>query len=121
MKLSCSQCPFGTYSSVNTTSIIWNEDILKQFTNKCQINKNDKIISNKCEGFKLMTSENYTSVIAGGDLEFPDAIYSYQFVYNIELKQDGKVMSINCRLYLPIRRIPWPITMVSLIFMLIMI
>jgi hypothetical protein len=97
---------------------------MPQFINKCQINKNDKILSNKCEGFKINKSENYTSVLAGGNLDFPDAMYSYEFIYNTELKQDGKVILINFRLYSLIKRIQYliiRIRMVSLTSMLIMI
>ena len=89
-KLSCRQCPFGTYSSINSTTIIWNKESILEFINKCELNKNDHI-SNQCEGFKLINQ----TVKAGGETLVKDSIYSYQLIYNTELKTDGKVNIVN--------------------------
>jgi hypothetical protein len=102
-KLTCRQCPYGTFSSVNSTNIIWNEQSFSKFIKKCKINKNDKVVSD-CEGFKLNKGINETTVIAGGSID-DDAMHSYQLIYNIELKQDGKVKYSKLRLHLLIKRI----------------
>jgi hypothetical protein len=91
-ELFCSRCPTGTYSTPETTKIVWNEVSLSKFITKCEVNIFNEIY---CQPFKLHTEKNYTSVIAGGDKLFKDAMYNYELIYNVQLKKKGRVLLFN--------------------------
>lgn len=92
-KLECSRCPRGTYTTRGRKIIdTWNEEVINEFQNNCYVmNDEDIKLNEQCENFQVRVNYDYTSLVVEHKNTKPGNMYSYELIYNVNLKRNGKV------------------------------